>query len=379
MPTPDQTAGTRPISFLLMGGPEEREVDLVIRPEELTKTDPSRTTVHQTLGGAWADSFGQGLSQIQIAGTTGWGQGIRPDGSGMFQLLFDGVFKEWHRQRAEIVAGGGDPNVVQLIFTDGLDQYTQVVIPMQFTLKRSRSRPLLFMYMVNMVSIASDISEIPPMIGYDYVAAVDELGDFIVQLQMINQWLMAIGGAVIGPALGGIIGYMALGGAVLGAFGNLVGAGLGALNGALPATLTVPFAVFTGALSQAISNTMGNLRVVLQLPQTADYMLGRAQRGYQNVATIIANSFQGATTIPNYSALYSAAGGSSALGGAPVSIYTTTNPFAEMFPSETNGVQYTAAAAQSIHLLSTSDIVLTPMGLAELMQHMQIITEGVVL
>ncbi len=55
----------RPIGFYLTGGLGlPARVNLPIRPEELTRTETSRLQVNQTLGGAWADSFGAGLAKI---------------------------------------------------------------------------------------------------------------------------------------------------------------------------------------------------------------------------------------------------------------------------------------------------------------------------
>src|SRR5277367_3573779 len=75
-PPPSQKVGSAPISFIFIDGsipaPNTWTLNLVIRPEELTRTDPSRMTVQQTLGGAWADDFGPGLGSINISGTTGW-------------------------------------------------------------------------------------------------------------------------------------------------------------------------------------------------------------------------------------------------------------------------------------------------------------------
>ena len=132
------------------------------RPEELTIIDPSRTTVHQTLGGAWADGFGIGLEQIQIAGNTGWGQGWNPPGELAFHLMYNVICKRWHQWRLDNVQAGIDPDLVKPIFIDTLDLYWGIAIPMSFTLKRSRSRPLLFLYNVNLIMVSTDIASFAP-------------------------------------------------------------------------------------------------------------------------------------------------------------------------------------------------------------------------
>ena len=167
-----QTASSCPISFVLddaMTGALD-VVTLAIRPEDLSRQEPSRLSVQQTLGGAWADSFGAGLPQISISGTTGWhrmygsgrevpGQQDHADGQMRFQQLRDAVFARWHDSRALAVASGLDPNGVKLIFADGLHGTTHLVAPVSFTLRRSRSRPLLTQYQIAMVALG-DIDEL---------------------------------------------------------------------------------------------------------------------------------------------------------------------------------------------------------------------------
>lgn len=130
-------------------------MELVIRPEELTRFEPSRLAVQQTLGGAWADSFDRGIIQIRISGTTGWhggpADGGQLSGEAQFLLLRQTAFIQWHSQRAAIVAGGGDPSVVTLVFIDSLDGHVDVVAPKSFTLRRSKSRPLLMQYQIEML------------------------------------------------------------------------------------------------------------------------------------------------------------------------------------------------------------------------------------
>lgn len=131
--------------------------ELTIRPEEITRTEPSRLAVQQTLGGAWIDSFDRGIIQIRIAGTTGWRGG--PPGHGglsgedAFHRLRTQAFIAWHAERAAIVAGGGDPSVVTLVFVDTLDGFTDIVAPKTFVMRRSKSSPLLIRYTIEMLVV----------------------------------------------------------------------------------------------------------------------------------------------------------------------------------------------------------------------------------
>jgi hypothetical protein len=129
--------------------------DFVIRPEELTRYQPSRLALQQTLGGAWADCFGIGPIAIRLNGTTGWHggppDGGQPPGEDQFAQLEATVFTGWHAQRDLIMAGGGDPSIVTSIFVDTLDRTTDIVAPKSFTLKRHKQRPLFMMFTIEML------------------------------------------------------------------------------------------------------------------------------------------------------------------------------------------------------------------------------------
>src|SRR5258707_14379592 len=135
-----QKADKRPISFLLSDGITGQKIgiSLAIRPEDLTRPEPSRMSATQTFGGAWVDNFGPGLGTLQISGHTGWREqpGIG-DGEAAFILLHDGVYTAWHAKRAAAVKAGQSPDLVQLIYADVLDDICCVVAPLSFTLKRN--------------------------------------------------------------------------------------------------------------------------------------------------------------------------------------------------------------------------------------------------
>lgn len=150
-PPPSQTGVARPISFFLtIDGTKEADVDLFVRPEDLQWTEPSRTSVMQTIGGAWTDNFGAGVPTITLSGHTGW----RPDGAGKdwetrFDMLYEQVFKKYHAGVAE----KKDPEKVVLELVDVLDKRAAVVVPHSFVLKRNRSRPLLKQYNISLTQV----------------------------------------------------------------------------------------------------------------------------------------------------------------------------------------------------------------------------------
>jgi hypothetical protein len=124
-----QKSDAKPISFHLLdpgASAPVTDITLFVRPEELTRTDPSRTSVTQTLGGAWGstwgskwgDEFGAGIATINISGTTGWRtDSDAKDGLQRLTDLKTLVFDKWHAGRLAAYKNDMDPNTVQLIFT----------------------------------------------------------------------------------------------------------------------------------------------------------------------------------------------------------------------------------------------------------------------
>lgn len=183
----------RRVGFDLSGGGAAGFADLTIRPEELTWVEPSRIAVQQTLAGAWADSFDRGVATIRISGHTGWhggppgGGGL--SGEGQFMNLRQTAFQGWHDARAALVAGGQDPAAVEMIFIDELDSREALVAPKVFTLRRSKTRPLLMMYVIELLVLAD--AGIPTA-GGDPVAAA--AGEFAGGAQALSAIAGALGG-----------------------------------------------------------------------------------------------------------------------------------------------------------------------------------------
>ena len=147
---PDQRQ--RPIAFILEDdGSVVEEVTLGLRPEDFMRTDQSRVTVHHTLGGAWADSFGPGLPSMTINGTTGWRGGADGDGEARWRRFRDVVYNGWHNRRKRALEEGRDPSRVKLVYADALSGFTVEVAPMALNLRRSRGRPLLIAYTLTMM------------------------------------------------------------------------------------------------------------------------------------------------------------------------------------------------------------------------------------
>jgi len=126
-----------------------------LRPEEIIYNHPTRASVIQTLGGAWMDDFGEGVTNITLTGHTGW----RPSGSSLlggeaaFLALRHGCFELYHQQRDAAAASGLDPDSVQMIFVDTLNDTCYVVYPFSMTPRKHKSRPLLFQYQLRLIGL----------------------------------------------------------------------------------------------------------------------------------------------------------------------------------------------------------------------------------
>lgn len=136
----------RPVGFRLSGGGASGFHSMALKPEELTWMEPSRAAAQNTLGDAWIDSWDRGIATLRILGHTGYRPVLGGGGELAFINLRNTVFQQWHDVRTAIARGGGDPNVVRLDFVDGLDLRMALLAPKFFTLKRSKTSPLLQRY-----------------------------------------------------------------------------------------------------------------------------------------------------------------------------------------------------------------------------------------
>jgi hypothetical protein len=152
---PPNSQRDRPISFHLWdGGRVIASHRLYVRPEEISYEDPGRIAVQQTLGGAWADEFGRGLTQISLRGITGWRGNQDGDGETQFHNLRRDIFDGYYSERARASAAASDPDLIQIIFVDTLNDRTMIVAPQSFRLMRSKSRPLLHQYAIQLIGLA---------------------------------------------------------------------------------------------------------------------------------------------------------------------------------------------------------------------------------
>ena len=382
-PTP-QTPSLRPIAFVLHNlatGDAPVFLPLTVRPEDLTRTDGSRLNIAQTLGGAWLDSWGAGIPTAQIAGTTGWGQAGQPDGFEQFQLLYDTVYTRWHKERkAETAKDGGDPDKVRLLYADALNGFTWVIAPQQFSLKRSKSRPLLSQYQISFSWVSDDIRPTldalrssaggsGPATWYDNFIA--SLGNALVKIRNFIGWLSSGAAAVLGPIKAAMGLFCQLTHDVLSFVQSGVSAGIGLVRGITSDVINI-----AGNLTRAAGNIMRTVGTIMSVPLMVQGQINRAAQAFENCYCLLQNTTAALNTVPNYHDLYGSANCSSTLGGSPVSAYDLINPFPAMLPLPTQGQQYSAPAWSSLNALANTDPVLSPMSQADILRNMATVNSG---
>lgn len=388
MAPPSQKADKRPISFVLHDtskGSPPVEVGLVIRPEDLTRTDTSRLSTVQTLGGAWVDNFGPGLPTVQIAGHTGWGGGNRPDGIAEFQKLYDTVFARWHALRADAVKSGLDPDKVKLIFADGLDDFTWVVAPQNFILKRNRSRPLLSQYQINLTYVSDDVKETMAALSdlkrlasgegfIEVIARKNGLESLAASLKKVTE---AINGKItnfLGPVQREVDKLLRVTAKALRSVNSILQSATSVTE-----TLTNGLIGITTSLTRAAANVAHMVHSIVALPNRVKAQFMRLASAMENAFCLLVNVFKPRRFLPNYSDLYGASMCSSTGGGRPISRYDTENPFPALYPARQPDATVSAQASNALSRIMSTDPVLEPLPPYELNNALKALTDGIVL
>jgi hypothetical protein len=292
---------------------------LVIRPEDLTRLDPSRTVAIQTMGGAWVDSFGPGISDIRISGTTGWRGGLLRDGIAEMLFLKETVFDAWHSRRADAIKQRKDPNNVRLVFIDRLDSIVAETVPTNFRLHRSKTSPLIAKYDLGLTIIRDGVE------GFEYPTfqfGISELDDFVkvvadaietIQsaISTAQQWLDTY---VFAP----ISIFMGLSTQLFAAIMTIPAA----IDGIYSATVGTVIAT-----AQAGKNMIRAFTSLSQLPARAKADLIGAANAYETVEVCSIRATRRLASLPNYSDVYGASLCSSTSGGRPILARTGENLF----------------------------------------------------
>ena len=133
------------MEFTFMG----KSYKFVFNPEEYSFTNPNRVQVTQTKAGAFIDDFGGGIPSIHIKGTTGF-KGTSKDpttGYNKYVELRNTIANFYNK----VPPGTVITRDKEMVFYNYTDKEYWVVTPKVFSLKRSISRPLLYLYEIQLI------------------------------------------------------------------------------------------------------------------------------------------------------------------------------------------------------------------------------------
>lgn len=375
----DQRAGTRPIAFVLDNrGRLSTPVILQIRPEDLSRTEPSRLSVHQTLApsGAgpvgWVDDFGQGLPTINISGHTGWrtavGSGM--DGAAAFEDLNGLVTRDYHDARQSAVNSGLDPSQVRLVLVDTLDGFAYSVTPTQFVLRRNKSRPLLFQYQISLQVVSTSVGA-TPVIRPNYPTPANGIVSLRRTISSLAGWRPVLFD-ILPTELGGL-------GELVGGFIDLVTG----VSNSVVSLVTGAQALATSAANRLIGfasdlasvglSVFRAMNAVTNLPSNIQNQISRVAAAFNELVCIFANSLKPRPVYETYTGLYGASNCSSTSGGRPYSPYANLNVFS-LIAERDGSISVSSEAMASIQALRNMDPVLSPMAPAEIERHLSVIT-----
>lgn len=370
-----------------------------IRPEELSVQEPSRAVVQQTLGGAWLDNYGPGIKTVNLSGNTGWRALYgEEDGFALFKRLNNTVFQQWHAKRAGAIAAGRDPDMVQLVLVDELDELVYLVAPMSFNLRRNKARPLLMQYQIALTVLADNVEvdssvlfpveqakqnessldaiaeggqQITPENPTPPQSVVDSLRDSVSRLkEMASDVDRMVDRSIGQPAMA----FMEKTTAVLEITTETVGGIRGAID-----TSTASLLATAGVLSQSGRNIGQTIAAVQNLPDYARARFMTIAGAYGNAFCVLRNAFKGAKYYPDYTGLYGSSYCSSTAGGTPLSAFRNENAFYRISPvAVSSPVTVTAEGQAAIASLSGMDVLTSTVD-ADLISRVSAAERGVIL
>lgn len=369
-PAQSQTAEERPISFILDGKGGADEVTLFIRPEEMTRSHPSRTSVNQTLGGAWIDSFGEGLETTTLSGTLGWRTGQDgKDGGDRLISMREKTYHRWHKLRQEAVDRGEDPNGIKLRFVDALNKYSSVVVPQVFEIRRSKSRPLLASYRISFVAVgkAGAPGSITSILGGGDLQGTG-LDSLFGSLGEINAAINTARNFVNRTILVPVTGFMRLSSRVFTEVHGTIQNGL---------ALADPFIHVAHGLAYTGMNVFRTMAAVQGIPMESKAQLMHVAGAYSNTYCVLRNALKKTPTYEDYNPLYGSSNCSSTGGGTPPSQYIGLNPFFYVSPQQSGAVSVSPGASRAIADLTHRDILIAPLPLPTIASALTDINAGV--
>ena len=381
----DQRAGVKTIAFTLQtANGLSTPITLKIRPEDLTRTEYQRTTTTQTLGRGvvgWTDHFGEGLPTLQIAGHTGWrtAQGSGEDGAEHFATLNNMIQHDYPEAIQNAIDRGQDPSQVRLIFVDMLDDFSWVVVPQQFVLRRSKSRPLLFQYNMQLQCISTDLENplmVLPFSGSVF-SGLKALNGVISSIEgygkNIEGWIheaVTIKNQVIAPVSQTVRLFNESANRIFRTVNGVITTGKNAINGTANDLINIAH-----DFAKVGMNVHRTIAAIESAPNEARHALMRVSGAYSEAFCIFNNSLKARKTYQNYDDLFGASNCSSTSGGSQPSRYANSNAFA-LLNEKQSIVSLNADARASVSELGNADPVLVPKSMPETNRHLKNILNG---
>lgn len=371
----DQRAGAKPIAFTLQTPTTiSSPVTLKIRPEDLNRTENQRVQANQTIGrgvNGWVDHYGEGLPTLNISGHTGWrtGGGSGEDGAQAFNTLNTLIMKSYPQAIQDAIDAGRDPQQVKLIFVDMLDDFSWVVVPQQFVLRRSKSRPLLFQYTMQFQCVATDL-ENPLMIlpfGGSVASGMKALNGVITSIEesgkTIEGWIqkaVAFKDQLLAPVAQAVRLFNESANRIFNTVNGVISAGKNAINGTANSLINIAHDV-----AKVGMNIHRTIAAITGIPQDVQHAIQRVAGAFSEAYCIFNNSLKTKRIYENYDGLFGASNCSSTTGGNQPSSYANMNAFALLNDRE-QPVTLTADARAAISELGNADPVLRPTPVAEM-------------
>lgn len=374
----------RPISFLLFDGNNVVAwQDLIIRPEELTRQEPSRNKLQQTLGGAWLDSFGPGVASITLSGHTGWRGNATEDGEAIFFWLRDTVFVRWHELRAEKGRQLKDLDDVKLVLADQLDGFAVVVSPQQFQLRRHKSRPLLIQFQISLAELG-DFSEAQQAFSEQdtIVEAIDnprreQLAHESLQTNIDRRTTLIDELKASGLSTGLIssgVAMLELSNALLEKVNGIADETVGVFD-----ATTAPLLSLSTSVLQASANAFAILAMPSDIAAHAKITLMAIASNAMDAYCNLRNSYNRLFQYPDFSNLFGASTCSSTGGGRPHSPWAQENPFLQVFPTKDPLASVSREAQIAMASISGTDGISGDVQQGPLLSQMRSVTSGVAL
>lgn len=361
-----QKADQKPISLALLLNQqlvEDGFYTFYIRPEDLSRMEPTRTSPQQTIGGAWLDNFGLGLSTISIQGHTGWRGTQFVDGADLFKNLRENIFLRWHELREAQQNAGQDPDAsVEMLFLDDLNNIHVVVAPSApFTLRRSRSRPLLYQYGMQFTVLRDIKSPLPVSdllgkqglpIAYVPQVALDALATTITRRQALAIKMQEIFAPMNHP-----LADLAVASAqVLETVKALTSEGIDTFD-----AVSSPVVAGAAMIDYAARNITQALIIPLALTEEIKNVMRDVYGSYQDAICNLHANFVAPGQYLDFSGLFGASNCSSTTGGRPPSPYalTDTNPFLDIYTGTTPPLVISADGQAAINEANQDVLILS--------------------